>query len=531
MHSDRVAGRKLDRQQNPGGRETAEAALNASEERFRALSKISSDWYWETDIEHRFTFMSFDVSFDRRTTRAQILGKTRWELFPNMMTPQEWELHHRTLAARQPFQDVLTRAFNPAGTEVIGYFSISGHPQHDAQGEFIGYRGIGRDNTRIKQAEQAIAESEARFRLITQNMRDIVVLMQPDGRTIYLSPSFTRVTGHDVAASMRANPASFFHPDDLAQVQENFARCASGDGNQTTMAYRFRHADGHYIWLESQMHLVRNEEGLPWHVQVGARDVTLRRQAEISVEQKTLELKDANAALEIEVRSRQELERNILLAIEKGLEQLGLEVHDELGQNLTGIALLTKTLSQKLAEKNLDETSLACRISELVNRAIGHTRMIAHGLSPYIWGNRGLVDALGQLANDVNSLGTVTCETRIPATVAIEDQVVVLTLYRVAQEAVNNALKHSKATRIRIALTRTARAVELSVSDNGVGRVPVGDDAEHPHGLHSIRHRCRAIDATLSIGSGKLGGTIVRVNWRGGDLRKAVARVPKKEAH
>ena len=187
--------------------------------------------------------------------------------------------------------------------------------------------------------------------------------------------------------------------------------------------------------------------------------------------------------------------------------------------DLTGIALLTKTLSQKLTDKKLGEADLARRISELVNRTIGHTRMIAHGLSPYIRGNDGLVDALRQLAHDVDSLQAVKCETRIPTAVTIADEVVALTLYRIAQEAVNNALKHSKAGKIRIALTSTSRGIDLTVSDNGVGHGLTDGGAENEHGLRSIRHRCRAIDATLSIGKGNLGGTMVRVTWRGTKFR------------
>ena len=505
----------------------AEEALRASEERFRALTQISSDWFWETDSEHRFTFISLEVSLDYGTKRSDILGKTRWELFPNALTTQEWEVHKRALAERRPFQGVVTRTFDPQTGKVSGFFSISGVPMHDGSGKFVGYRGIGRDITRIKLTEQEIAESEARFRLITQNMRDIIVLMRPDGKTIYLSPSFIHVTGHDIEGSLREEVASFFHPDDFVWLQEDFARCAAGNGRQATLTYRFRHAAGHYIWLESQMHLVRDEDGLPRHIQIGARDVTLRKLAEIAVERKTEELREANTALEIEVRNRQELERNILLAIEKELEQVGLELHDELGQDLTGIALLTKTLAQKLAEKNLDEASLARRISELVNRTIGHTRMIAHGLSPFIWGRDGLVAALRQLANDVNSLDAVKCDTRIPTSVTIVDEVVALTLYRIAQEAVNNALKHSKADKIRIALTRTSRGIELGVSDNGIGQPPAENAAANETRLHSIRHRCRAIDATLSIGKGRLGGTMVRVTWCGVESVKSPLPVDK----
>jgi PAS domain S-box-containing protein len=509
----------------------AEEALRASEERFRALTEISSDWFWETDSLHRFTFLSLETTLDYKTRRAEILGKTRWELFPESMTPPEWEVHFETLAERRPFQGIVTRTINRETGKATGFYSLSGLPMHDAQGKFIGYRGIGRDITRIKLAEQEMAESEARFRLITQNMRDIIVLMQPDGKTIYLSPSFTRVTGHDIETSLPKDVASFFHPDDFVWLQQDFARCAAGerDGQQLALTYRFHHADGHYIWLEGQMHLVRDEQGLPRHIQISARDVTSRRLAEIAVEAKTQELKEANAALETEIRSRQELERNMLLAIEKELESVGLELHDELGQDLTGIALLTKTLAQKLVEQNLAEASLAGRISELVKRTIGHTRMIAHGLSPYIWGDDGLVAALRQLANDVNSLEAVKCDARIPTAVTISDRVVALTLYRIAQEAVNNALKHSKAGKIRIALTRTSRGIELVVSDNGIGRQFADDDAASQPRLHSIRHRCRAIDATLSIGKGRLGGTMVRVAWRGVPSCKSALQIKRKK--
>ena len=518
---------------NITAQKTAEIKLQQSEEKFRMLTEISSDWFWETDVEHRFTFLSLEVSLGSGKRREEIIGRTRWELYPQGMTSQEWQTHRETLAERRPFQGMVTRSVDSETGKITGFFSISGMPMHDAQGKFIGYRGIGRDITRIKRTEQAIAESEENFRLITQNMRDIIVLMRPDGKTIYLSPSFTRVTGHDIASSIEEEAEQFFHPDDFVWVQTEFARCVIGDGQPATLTYRFRHAGGHYIWLEGQMHLVRDEKGLPTHIQISARDITSRRQAEIAVEGKTLELKEANEALEIEIRGRQELERNILMTIEMESARVGLELHDELGQDLTGIALLAKMLAQKLGEKSLEEAQLANRISELVNRTIGHTRMIAHGLSPYIWGNDGLAAALKQLAHDVNSLESVKCDARIPTAVTIDDEVVALTLYRVAQEAVNNALKHSKAEKIRIALTRTSRGIELTISDNGIGQQQAEDNSENQHGLLSIRHRCRAIDATLSIGKPRLGGTIVRVMWSSTDSRKspAPAKESNKETH
>ena len=161
-------------------KQDTEFALRSFEERFRALPEISSDWFWETDSGHRFTFVSLEVSVDLKYKRTDILGKTRWELFPDSMTPQEWEAHKKTLADRRSFQGVVMHAPNRETGKPEGFFAISGVPMHDAYGGFIGYRGTGRDVTRLKLAEQEIAESEERYRLITQNMRDIIVLMQPD---------------------------------------------------------------------------------------------------------------------------------------------------------------------------------------------------------------------------------------------------------------------------------------------------------------------------------------------------------------
>ena len=87
----------------------AEEALRASEDRFRALTEISSDWFWETDAEHRFTFLSIEQSLDSSIERTDILGRTRWELFPDSRTPQDWDDHKQTLTAHRPFQGMVTR--------------------------------------------------------------------------------------------------------------------------------------------------------------------------------------------------------------------------------------------------------------------------------------------------------------------------------------------------------------------------------------------------------------------------------------
>lgn len=113
-------------------------------------------------------------------------------------------------------QGMMRPSIDPESGKATGFYSISGLPIQDARGRFIGNPGIGCDITPIKLTEQKIAESEARFRLIAQNLRDIIVLMLPTGRTIYLSPSFNRVTGHHIETSLREKLKVFFIPTILS---------------------------------------------------------------------------------------------------------------------------------------------------------------------------------------------------------------------------------------------------------------------------------------------------------------------------
>jgi len=137
----------------------AERAIRKSEQRVRALVELSSDWYWETDVRHRFTFRQGAILDRMGLPVASDLGKTRWELEYSNMKEADWAAHRAALERREEFRDLLLE--RPSRDGRVHWASISGRPVYDEAGRFAGYHGIGRDITGQKNAEWALRESEA----------------------------------------------------------------------------------------------------------------------------------------------------------------------------------------------------------------------------------------------------------------------------------------------------------------------------------------------------------------------------------
>jgi len=138
-------------------RRAAEEAMRVSEERFRSLSELSSDWYWEQDEQLRFTSVSRGVSGTLGGPLGELIGKRRWDFEMVGLSSDQVAAHRAALEAHQPFQDLEYGHRDAHGT--VHYVSVSGEPLFDAQGAFQGYRGVGKDITRRKRDEAALREA------------------------------------------------------------------------------------------------------------------------------------------------------------------------------------------------------------------------------------------------------------------------------------------------------------------------------------------------------------------------------------
>ena len=225
------------------------------------------------------------------------------------------------------------------------------------------------------------------------------------------------------------------------------------------------------------------------------------------VTERTSDLQGANTELLRQMTERRQLENELIGVSEMQQQAMGRELHDGLGQHLTSLALLGAALQQRLHERQAPEAETAVRIVQLANEANAMTRAFARGLYPVAFEFGGLSAALQRLAEQSCTLGAIQCGFHCDPGVAIQDNMTALNLYRIAQEAVNNALKYGKASLISIELRQVGDQHRVCVSDNGVGIDLNQPVHQHGLGMHSMRYRAQLLGGTFSIEKQPCGGT------------------------
>lgn len=217
---------------------------------------------------------------------------------------------------------------------------------------------------------------------------------------------------------------------------------------------------------------------------------------------------DLNLSIFRDVTERRNLEREIQEISEREQRRLGQDLHDGLGQSMTGIAFLAKVLQQKLQAKGVEEAESAGNIATLINEALAQTRRLSRGLCPTVLDTNDIEAALEQLAENLRTLFAVNCDMHCDPDIKIADNAVAVHLYRIAQEAATNAVKHGKCKNIFLSLTLNNNRMLLKVKDDGCG-FPAAPAKGKGMGLRVMHHRARMIGATFSVRQPKEGGITV----------------------
>lgn len=220
----------------------------------------------------------------------------------------------------------------------------------------------------------------------------------------------------------------------------------------------------------------------------------LRRSIRYSIERHRLE------------QEQRQLSAQLLSAIGDEQQRIALELHDEVGQSLAGLNMMTQSLARKLRLAEHAEADRARLVSEGIQDVLDSFRRVLCGLSPVDIDDQGLAVALQRLCENVDAAG-VRCEFDGQPRLSVEDNAMAWQLYRIAQESLSNAMRHAKAQHLRVKLRRRDRWIALSIIDDGIG-FDSDQEAYRGRGLRILRHRSELIGGSLSIHSNASGTTV-----------------------
>ncbi len=215
-------------------------------------------------------------------------------------------------------------------------------------------------------------------------------------------------------------------------------------------------------------------------------------------------------AIRADITARKRAEEDLLEVSEREQRRIGQDLHDGLGQYLTGIELMSSVLEQKLAAVDQPLRKQAANIAEHVRNAISQVRLMARGFFPPDLEARGLSFALRTLTNQIEELFLVQCQFKADPAAIILDTTVALHLYRIAQEAVSNAIRHGRASKIFISLESAEFLWSLTIENDGISFTPDAKSVHSTMGILGMQYRARLIGGFIEIETRPEGGTIVR---------------------
>jgi PAS domain S-box-containing protein len=209
-----------------------------------------------------------------------------------------------------------------------------------------------------------------------------------------------------------------------------------------------------------------------------------------------------------DVTQRVELEKEILAISDRERLRIGQDLHDDLCQQLTSIEYLNRSLERRLQANSKAEAAQATEIGQLTRQAITHARELAHGMFPVELHKESVTGALRDLASRTKKLFQIDCRFQGQSSMPIPDHAAQIHLYRIAQEALRNAVKHGRAGKVTIDLKTSEKKIVLSVRDNGVG-IPLKPRKSKGLGLRIMDHRAKLLGGSVLLRKSPKGGTTV----------------------
>jgi len=465
-------------------------ARKRAEDDLRRLSKVfldAANAIFIMDLSGCITDINRAAELQYGWTRDELIGHSIKKLVPSEQHSQRDELKERCIRGEE-VRGVEAIRVTKSGEliPVLLTFSLL----TDTSGQPTGIAAIAEDITERKQAERSLRENEERMRAILNTAADAIITINQRG----------------IIEGVNAATESMF----------GYSR-AELIGQNVKILMPSPYCDEHDGYIARYL-----ETGQPRIIGIGREVIGRRKDGStfpVALSVSEVDHLGLFTGIVHDISDRRELQKQILEIAAEEDRRIGHELHDNVQQQLTGLGLLAQSQAEALTQASSPRADLAARLAKGLREAANHVHLLSRGLVPVEVDAQGLRSALTDLASTVSEQYSVRCNFQCVGSVNRLDNFSATHLYRIAQEAINNAVKHGKAERIELSLTGDDESIALKVLDNGIG---IGAQRENGPGmgLRIMDYRAGLIGATVQVVPRKDGGTLVScTTLRGGSLQ------------
>lgn len=459
-----------------------------SEERYRHLVEKTNDMIWELDQNGLYSYVSPAAEQLLGYSPDEMVGKSPFDFVVPDEIPRLRSLFEDYLESPKGLLRFELVRLHKNGRRLVHETSVS--PVYDNSGECCGFRGISRDISQRKQAEEALREQHEELQAIYDgNVDGLLIADIETKKFLRANHAICRMLGYS-EEELLARSVMDIHPRDaLEEVLENFETLAKG---QVAIA-----------------------ENLPVFCKDGSvfyADITTNRlvyqgkQCIIGFFRDITERKVAEEALRNEHRAL----RRLLKAQDQERKIITYEIHDGLAQKLTGAVMQFELFDRVRFEVSEDATKAGAIVHGLLDDCLAEARNLINGMRPPILDEHGVVYAIEHLACNQGQHTNTSIFFRDNVTFDRLEPVLENAIYRIVQESLSNACRHSQSERVQINLNQHDQRVQVVVQDWGVGFDPKYVD-EQCFGLAGIRERARLLGGTVHVDSQPGNGTCISV--------------------
>jgi PAS domain S-box-containing protein len=475
-------------------RKHAEEALRSSEERFRRVVENIGDALVVDDVAGHVVFVN---------DRFLSLFGFRREQLPSLKLEDSVAPEYRAALCdwrdRRMREESVPSHFEYEGIRPDGkrmWLEVDVVPIADPTGKLVGTQSAVRDITERKQAENAVHESEERFRLVANTAPVMIWMSGIDKLCTYFNKPWLEFVGRSFEDELGDGWASGVHPDDLDNCLNAYSE-AFDRAEPFEIYYRLRRHDGEYRWILDTGVPRFSADGTFAGYIGSCLDITERKLAE-----------EAMASVS----------RRLIEAHEQERTWVARELHDDINQQIALLSIELDRYAQRLPESAADLQGEIRHLSKRLSDIANGVQALSHRLHSSKLEYLGLTTAAKSFCKELSEQQNIRVEFNhfdVPPNIPQE---IALCLFRVLQEALQNAVKHSGTRQFRVELRGTHEEIRLTVSDPGVGFDCQGALDRHGLGLISMRERLLLVNGEFAVKSRLGAGTTV------------CARIPLKQA-